>query len=416
MLSNQVKNLNSQIEKLKGKVNKFQPSDDIAKDQQDMEDIEDMIKNIEDKIEEIDKDMEEDEDTSAQKPLLNKISEYKNEFNIVKNNYNKKKDEANSAHSQELLMRGELKGVEKKKAQRDMAIDLDKQVDEQGLMLDSIHDHVIGANNNLKNMNVEVKNQGEKLNNIGEKVINMDQSVKKTGQTMGEMERRVCCRKCIVWMGIILLFLMNVIMAFLILAKYFAWPLFKVPIKGIQLMGTEDIDFKKLNQSKISFVMINSGTGMVKTDNFEVLSSNAKENKIDIGTFWTINGNIDESKEQASAGSAVFKTLSNINKNYYFRLEKEEVIKNYTYANDFCDGITYCGLVLKHKDYEDYYKKRLNDLKNIKYYWIDDYWKEFDDEKETQVLLWTLEGKEKILHTSGQYNEYTIIQARKQSS
>ena len=76
-----------------------------------------------------------------------------------------------------------------------MALDQVKEVEEQGLMLNSIHDNVKGANVNLTNMNVEVKKQGEQIDRIGDKVITIDKSVKKTGETMGEIERRNCCRK-----------------------------------------------------------------------------------------------------------------------------------------------------------------------------------------------------------------------------
>ena len=235
MSDSKMKHLNNQLTKLKSQIEKFNPSDDISKDQEDMEKLEDLIKDIETEIEEIDNEIEEDEDLQAKKPLLDKVSEQKNEFNIQKNNYNKKKDAARSAHSKELLMQGKLTGVERKKAQRDMALDQVKEVDEQGLMLNSIHDNVKGANENLTNMNVEVKKQGEQIDRIGDKVITIDKSVKKTGETMGEIERRNCCRKCSLVMGIIVLFLINIIMVFLILAKFFGWGPCFTKIKSLNL-------------------------------------------------------------------------------------------------------------------------------------------------------------------------------------
>ena len=167
MTDSQMKALNNLMNKLRSKVEKFEPTDDTSQNRNAMEDIDDLIKSIEDKIEEIDNDMNEDEDLSGNKPLINKLTEQKNEFNIIKNNYNRKAENARSAINQELLMRGELKGVEKKKAQRDMALDQVKEVDNQGLIIDSIGKHVRDANVNLANMNDEAKRQGEQIYRVG---------------------------------------------------------------------------------------------------------------------------------------------------------------------------------------------------------------------------------------------------------
>ena len=91
------------------------------------------------------------------------------------------------AHRDELLKRDKLTGAERKKAQNDMAKDLVKETDRQGLMLEDVHKKVIGANQDLTDMSVEAQKQGEKIGNLGEQVIEMDQSVKKTGNTMGEL-------------------------------------------------------------------------------------------------------------------------------------------------------------------------------------------------------------------------------------
>ena len=236
MSDSRMKHLNNQLIKLKSQIDKFNPSDDISKDEDDMEKIEDLIKDIEGELEEIDNEIEDDEDLKGRKPLLDKLSEQKNELSVLKNNFNKKKDEAKSAHSKELLKQGKLTGVERKKAQRDMAIDQVKEVDEQGLMLDSVHDYVKGANKDLENMNVEVKEQGEQIKRIDDQVITIDQKVKKTGNVMSEIERRNCCRKCFLVLAIILLFLINIIMAFLILARYFGWgPIFGKTIKPFDI-------------------------------------------------------------------------------------------------------------------------------------------------------------------------------------
>lgn len=417
MSDSKMKHLNNQLTKLKSQIEKFNPSDDISKDQEDMEKLEDLIKDIETEIEEIDNEIEEDEDLQAKKPLLDKVSEQKNEFNIQKNNYNKKKDAARSAHSKELLMQGKLTGVERKKAQRDMALDQVKEVEEQGLMLNSIHDNVKGANVNLTNMNVEVKKQGEQIDRIGDKVITIDKSVKKTGETMGEIERRNCCRKCSLVMGIIVLFLINIIMVFLILAKFFGWgPLFtkKEKIKGIKLSYTEPFDFEKFKNDGYSFVMMESGpfSNQEEKTSFSNKMIDALK-QVKLGTYWKIDAT-DEgtATTQAQEAADFLNDIKNqLEYKVYLQITEEELLKNEAIASNLTQILTNklidCGLSMSYKQYKDYYKSKAKNLK-IKNYWITDYNKEFDEDNEEKVALWKLDDEVKYKDKS-----YGIIQARK---
>jgi hypothetical protein len=409
-----MKHLNNQLTKLKSQIEKFNPSDDISKDQEDMEKLEDLIKDIETEIEEIDNEIEEDEDLQAKKPLLDKVSEQKNEFNIQKNNYNKKKDAARSAHSKELLMQGKLTGVERKKAQRDMALDQVKEVDEQGLMLNSIHDNVKGANVNLTNMNIEVKKQGEQIDRIGDKVITIDKSVKKTGETMGEIERRNCCRKCSLVMGIIVLFLTNIIMVFLILAKFFGWGPCFTKIKGIKLSYTEPFDFEKFKNDGYTFVMMESGpfSNQEEKTSFSNKMIDALK-QVKLGTYWKIDAT-DEgtATTQAQEAADYLNDIKNqLEYKVYLQITEEELLKNEAIASNLIQILTNklidCGLSMSYKQYKDYYKSKAKNLK-IKNYWITDYNKEFDEDNEEKVALWKLDDEVK-------YNEnsYGIIQARK---
>lgn len=417
MSDSKMKHLNNQLTKLKSQIEKFNPSDDISKDQEDMEKLEDLIKDIETEIDEIDNEIEEDEDLQAKKPLLDKVSEQKNEFNIQKNNYNKKKDAARSAHSKELLMQGKLTGVERKKAQRDMALDQVKEVDEQGLMLNSIHDNVKGANENLTNMNVEVKKQGEQIDRIGDKVITIDKSVKKTGETMGEIERRNCCRKCSLVMGIVVLFLINIIMVFLILAKFFGWgPLFtkKEKIKGIKLSYTEPFDFEKFKNDGYTFVMMESGpfSNQEKKTSFSNKMIDALK-QVKLGTYWKIDAT-DEgtATTQAQEAADFLNDIKNqLEYKVYLQITEEELLKNEAIASNLTQILTNklidCGLSMSYKQYKDYYKSKAKNLK-IKNYWITDYNKEFNEDNEEKVALWKLDDEVKYKDKS-----YGIIQARK---
>jgi hypothetical protein len=410
MSDSKMKHLNNQLTKLKSQIEKFNPSDDISKDQEDMEKLEDLIKDIETEIEEIDNEIEEDEDLQAKKPLLDKVSEQKNEFNIQKNNYNKKKDAARSAHSKELLMQGKLTGVERKKAQRDMALDQVKEVDEQGLMLNSIHDNVKGANENLTNMNVEVKKQGEQIDRIGDKVITIDKSVKKTGETMGEIERRNCCRKCSLVMGIIVLFLINIIMVFLILAKFFGWGPCFTKIKGIELKEIDgSFDFKKFKDDGYSFVMMKSGERLLNEEEniFTKKMDEAREKEVQVGAFWEISAENETIATAQATAAATFLEgkKSKLAYNIYLKINKE-ILENVTITNDICKVLTnkslQTGIVLSYEQYKNYYKGKV--LNHITNYWISDYNKEFDEEEEDKVALWNLDDK---------YNGNPIIQAKK---
>jgi hypothetical protein len=413
MSDSKMKHLNNQLTKLKSQIEKFNPSDDISKDQEDMEKLEDLIKDIETEIEEIDNEIEEDEDLQAKKPLLDKVSEQKNEFNIQKNNYNKKKDAARSAHSKELLMQGKLTGVERKKAQRDMALDQVKEVDEQGLMLNSIHDNVKGANENLTNMNVEVKKQGEQIDRIGDKVITIDKSVKKTGETMGEIERRNCCRKCSLVMGIIVLFLTNIIMVFLILAKFFGWGPCFTKIKGIKLSYTEPFDFEKFKNDGHTFVMMESGpfSNQEEKTSFSNKMIDALK-QVKLGTYWKIDATDEGTATTQAQEAADFLTdiKNQLEYKVYLQITEEELLKNEAIASNLIQILTNklidCGLSMSYKQYKDYYKSKAKNLK-IKNYWITDYNKEFDKDNEEKVALWKLDDEVK-------YNDksYGIIQAR----
>lgn len=415
MSDSRMKHLNNQLIKLKSQIDKFNPSDDISKDEDDMEKIEDLIKDIEGELEEIDNEIEDDEDLKGRKPLLDKLSEQKNELSVLKNNFNKKKDEARSAHSKELLKQGKLTGVERKKAQRDMAIDQVKEVDEQGLMLDSVHDYVKGANKDLENMNVEVKEQGEQIKRIDDQVITIDQKVKKTGNVMSEIERRNCCRKCSLVLAIILLFLINIIMAFLILARYFGWgPIFGKTIKGIALSQDNKIDYKQFIED-YTFIMLKSGTGETKESYFEskfgeVLGGGAKA-----GTYWVINAN-NETTANTQASKAAdelnnFSQKSKLDYKTYLEITNNEILANTTITSELCQYLKNkgfeCGLVLSYEIYSKNYKDKIKTLSNINNYWIKPYDKEYKTGKEDKVALWLLKDKVELNQI-----KYDVIRAK----
>ena len=123
-----LKKLKIQIEKFKNRVDNFKPTDDVSQNDREINEIEEIISNTDPLLDQIKEDFDDDEELSGQRQLLDKVQEHKNDFDIIKNSFNKKKEEARQAASQELLMQGKLSGVERKKAERDMALDLNKEL------------------------------------------------------------------------------------------------------------------------------------------------------------------------------------------------------------------------------------------------------------------------------------------------
>ena len=413
-----MKNLKTFLDRFKSRVEGLKATDNASQDQDEVEEIEQLLKNIEDQIEDIDTEMEDDEELSSQKPLIDKLSEHKNDFNILKNKFNQKKDEIKSAHAKELLFTGQLKGIDKRKAERDVAADQVKEVDEQGQMLDSIHENVKGANVNLENMNVEAKKQGEQIDRIGDKVITMDNTVKKTGNVMTDIERRICCRKCIIVSGIILIFLMNIIMAFLILAKVFGWhPLFKTDnrIKGVSLSDyTKEIKYDKFSGESISFVMLKAGSGETKESKVESNYNDAKNKNIDVGMFWVIDAtSLDGVPAQINKAKDFIKTeikgKKDIKYKFYFKINTPNAFDHLTDINNFCDTDLsgYCGLSVGVSTFNSKLKDHMGSLDKITHIWIDSYDKDFDIKVNEKILIHNLNEEVTLGST------FTIIEAKK---
>ena len=421
-MSSNLKVLERTVEKFKTKIENLNPSDDASRCQDEVEQLEEIQKNIEELIETLENDAENDEDFANQKPLINKFEEQKKEFDILKNKFFKKKDDVRSAHAKELLMEGKLTGVEQKKAQRDLALDNVKEVDEQGLMIDSIHSNIKSANSNFSNMNEEAKKQGEKLDNIGDTVLTMETSVKKTEKTFSEMERRIICRKCIVWFTIIGITLANIVMVWVIIAKRFGWPPFgdttPKEFKGIDYDQNAIISFDgdgTFKKNNLTFVILKGGENKAHDEAFKNHYSQAKEKEVKVGMYWNIQAG-DESGafEQVNAASNYIENLKNettkyiFNYGFYFKFTGTYQPNNSTEAEKFCGNVTIdCGVAISYDNYQKNYKNNLKNLQNVKKFWISPYSNLYKSDKDDKVYIWTTDKIQKL----GDFN-YTIIQAK----
>ena len=130
----------------------------------------------------------------------------KNEFNRNKNlSQSEKNTKLNKLKVTNKYFDGELEGIEKKKAERDIALDQHKEIDNQGEIIKDIHLQVRAAGDNLNNMNNALKDQGEQMNRIHDTVLNTNQKVKQTGKVMSAIERRYQCMK-VITLGAVILF------------------------------------------------------------------------------------------------------------------------------------------------------------------------------------------------------------------
>ena len=116
---------------------------------------------------------------------------------------------------------GELEGADKIKAERDILSDNQKDVDNQGLIIDSIQDNVKAVGSNLTNINNELGLQGEKMDRIQEKVNETEDEVKKTSKVMGGIEWRNICMKVLSLIAIIIFGLFDAAwLVFLLIHKF----------------------------------------------------------------------------------------------------------------------------------------------------------------------------------------------------
>ena len=428
-----VANFKRDINDVKNKLENFKITDDLDEDQRNLEEIEEEMRRIEGELEVAEDEIKDDEESN--RPLLDKFKEQKSELDVLKNNFQKIQQNFTDAHRDELLKRDKLTGAERKKAQNDMAKDLVKETDRQGLMLEDVHKKVIGANQDLTDMSVEAQKQGEKIGNLGEQVIEMDQSVKKTGNTMGEIEGRICCRKFILCLGIFILFLLNIIFVFLIIAKKFQWAPFKkseenpsptptptptppsTVIKGIHLEADQEVNFSSFSGKSLPFVLLKAGESTTsQSDSFKQKMESAKMKSINLGAYWLItkeneNEAIDEAKAVNDFLTQLKKEnkLSDLNYDFYLTFDQNnQLLKEYALIDKLCAELKEisCGIALSSSNYENYFKNNLDKIQNIKSFWLEPSG-DYDIENVNNLAFWKTRENIKVGDT-----EYSIIKAK----
>ena len=202
-IKEQLKTIDSQLNELKNTTDLYQAKSLIEK-------IETLINKINNEI------SEEDDDGNLQ-PLL-KSELY--DLEIHTNNLNKLKDHWRIEENIEKLKNGELEGADAEEAKRAENLKHMKQVDNQGLIVDSIANNVKDANNNLNNINAELNNQGQQIDSIQKKTNEMENQINKTGKVMTRIEGRAKCVQILAFMAVILCGLFDAVsLGFLIKKK-----------------------------------------------------------------------------------------------------------------------------------------------------------------------------------------------------
>ena len=153
--------------------------------------------------------IEEQEDTEI--PLINKLKTIKNDMNKFKKKINEKEEKLSKLKRISKYYDGELEGADKMKAEREILLENQKEVDNQGLMINSIQEDIKAVGTNLNNINTELDSQGQKMNRIQDKVNDTENEIKKTSRIMGKLERRHNCMKILSLIFIIIFGILDLV-------------------------------------------------------------------------------------------------------------------------------------------------------------------------------------------------------------
>ena len=212
----------AKIEDVKHRVSTIKENLEELSNIKELYEAEQKIKEIQGQIEKTKNDIENIEDEGGMsKPLLSSLNSEKTELQIIEKKLATKIEYWDRKRKQEDLINGKLTGADALKTQREMGLDNLKEVDNQGLIIDSIGENIKTANANLVNINAELNNQGQQMNRIQEKTHETESQVKQTAKIMTKMERRAKCIQIIAFIAIIICGLFDIFwLIFLIVRKF----------------------------------------------------------------------------------------------------------------------------------------------------------------------------------------------------
>ena len=204
----------SRIRSIKSDLDEMLTINELYEAEQKLKQIGEKIKKAKLEIEEINAD-----ESSYTRPLLNSLKSDEKDLEIYQKKYQNQLQYWEKKRMQEDLIKGNLTGSDAIKAQREMGLENVKEVDNQGLIIDSIGENIKGANANLTNINNELQNQGEQMNRIQDHTNEIDSQVKQTGKIMTKMEGRAKCIQILAFLAVILVGLADVGLAIAYIIK-----------------------------------------------------------------------------------------------------------------------------------------------------------------------------------------------------
>ena len=349
-MAERTKFIDSNIEKLNNRLNSFNPSEGTYENENKVKEIEQMISNIENQIEELEIEINDDQKLSSQRPLINKMTKVKEELEISKNKFKRKKESFKIAQNVELLKEGKLTGADKTKAERDMIIDLNKETDLQGNIIESIGNNIKDANRNLVNINDQLHSQGDQINRINDHVQSANQEVKATNKIMSNMEKRAACMKALGIITIIIFTIFNLALLIYKLIGYFT----KKDQKnkndhdgeakngtiGFDIFFSHEnfkyLDMEKERKSIFNFEFLKEGIKKEKEKKFEKYYNKSKKIKKNVGIYWySFASNEAEAEEEANV---VLDCIKDNKFKYpiYYYIGDLDINQSEKIANKFC--------------------------------------------------------------------------------
>ena len=141
-----------------------------------------------------------DEDSSITKPLINKLNTIKKDIEKNERILEKKKIEYKKLTQTMELFSGRLSGADLYEAENNVLLDQHKNIDNQGVIIESIGEHIKGAVNNLGNINSELNEQREQIDRIDNKVLESEAITKQTNTEINKMTKSQKCTKYFIFL------------------------------------------------------------------------------------------------------------------------------------------------------------------------------------------------------------------------
>ena len=211
-----MKQIQDRLESIKINLDRLQKTTELYEAERIIKEISEKISVTKRQID----DFQNDESTYS-KPLLNSLKSYEKDLDIYENKFNTQKEKWEKKRREQDLLEGKLIGADALKAQREIGLENVKEVDNQGLIIDSIGENIKTANVNLTNINTELQNQGEQMNRIQEKTLETESQVKQTSKIMTKMEGRAKCIQIVTCIAVVVFALFDVVwLTFLFIHKF----------------------------------------------------------------------------------------------------------------------------------------------------------------------------------------------------